>query len=136
MAVTTPDGLEYEVHQKDLATVLSDRWGNQTGNPRSFTRRGGVWTFGPIPQAGTTVRIDYYDEFPALSAPTDANYLTASSDLVIYAALSFAGDWFVDKRAPAWENRFQGIVSEIQNQADQDAMINAQVSAAYEFPED
>jgi hypothetical protein len=98
-------------------------------------RRGGVWKFGPTPLAGTVFRIDYYDEFPALSAPSDSNFLTAGpTDLVIYAALSYAGDWFVDKRAATWEARFQSIVTEIQNQADQDALINAEVSSAYDFP--
>jgi hypothetical protein len=129
-----PDGTEYEVKQKDLATVLKDRSGS--GCPRSFTRRGGVWEFGPMPPVGTVFRIDYYDEFPALSTPTDENFLTAGpTDLVIYAALTYAGEWFVDKRTPVWEQRYQSIVNEIQNQADQDALINAEVSSAYDIPD-
>jgi hypothetical protein len=139
IAITaTPPGLgENEVKQKDLETVLRDRWGGATGRPRSFVRRGGLWTFGPIPPVGTVFRIDYYDEFPALSKGTDTGYLTmGANDLVIYGALSFAGDWFIDKRAPLWEQRFEAIVAEIQNQADQDALVNAVASAAYEFPED
>jgi hypothetical protein len=99
-------------------------------------RRGGLWKIGPTPAVGTVFRIDYYDEFPALSAPTDSNYLTSGpTDCVIYAALSYAGEWFVDKRTPTWEARFQGIVSEIQNQADQDELINAEVAPAYHFPD-
>lgn len=134
ITATAPDGTEYEVKQKDLQTVLRDRTGS--GCPRSFTRRGGVWEFGPTPTVGTVFRIDYYDEFPTLSAPTDSNFLTAGpTDLVIFAALTYAGEWFVDKRTPVWEQRFQSVVAEIQNQADQDALINAVVSSAYDIPD-
>ena len=104
--------------------------------PSAYVRRGGLWKVGPTPAAGTAFRIDYYDEFPSLADPTDSGYLTTGpTDLVIYAALSYAGDWFVDKRAPAWEARFQSIVAEVQSQADQDALINAAVAPAYHFPE-
>jgi hypothetical protein len=135
ITVSTPYG-EKEVKQKDLATVLNDRSSGVADTPRSFVRRGGLWEFGPEPLVGTVIRIDYYDEFPTLSAPTDSNFLTAGpTDLVIYAALTYAGEWFVDKRTPTWEARFQSIVAEIQNQADQDALINAEASSAYCIPD-
>jgi hypothetical protein len=134
LTAVTPDGEERELAQRDLQTVLA--YATASGCPVAFTRRGGVWKFGPTPLAGTVFRIDYYDEFPALSAPSDSNFLTAGpTDLVIYAALSYAGDWFVDKRAANWEMRFQSIVTEIQNQADQDTLINAAVSSAYDIPD-
>lgn len=136
MTVTTPSGEEREVKQTDLQTVLQDRSGGSVGCPRSFTRRGGHWVFGPVPPVGTIFRIDYYDEFPALEGPTSSNYLTAgANDLVMYGALSFAADWFIDKRAPMFEARFMAIVNEIQAQADTDALINAQASAAYTIPD-
>jgi hypothetical protein len=91
MTATSPAGEEREVSQKDLATVLRDRWGGRIACPTSFVRRGGVWKFGPIPEAGTTIRIDYYDEFPTLSNPTDTNYLTSADDLVIYGGALLRG---------------------------------------------
>jgi hypothetical protein len=136
LTVTDPDGSEREVKKKDLQTVLEARKGGATGCPTGFARRGGAWTLGPIPAVNTTFRIDYYDEFGALSASGDTNYLTeAAADLVIYGALSYAGDWFVDKRAPLWEARFQAIKAEIEDQADKDELINAVSSAAYYIPE-
>jgi hypothetical protein len=136
LTVITPSGDEREVKQKDLQTVLRDRHGGVEGCPRGFVRRGGLWTFGPIPPVGTVFRIDYYDEFGAFDSPTASNYLTAgANDLVMYGALSFAADWFIDKRAPVFEGRFLAIVKEIQDQADTDALINAQSSAAYEIPD-
>jgi hypothetical protein len=136
MTATDPDGSEREVKKKDLQSVLYARAGGASGCPTAFARRGSVWAFGPIPAAGTSFRIDYYDEFGALSTPSDSNYLTeAAADLIIYGALSYAGDWFVDKRAPAWEARFQAIKGEIEDQAAQDELVNAVASSAYEIPE-
>lgn len=135
LTVTDEAGDEREVKQKDLSSVLNDRYLGGTC-PRSFTRRGGVWVFGPTPAVDTEIRVDYYSEFSALSADADSNFLTAGpTDLVIYGALSYAGDYFIDKRAPVWEARFQSIVSEIQMQADQDALMSAESSATYDYPD-
>jgi hypothetical protein len=60
----------------------------------------------------------------------------SADDLVIYAALSYAGDWFVDKRAADWEAKFLRIKGEIEDMAATDELVNAQVSPAYFFPED
>lgn len=134
MSVTAPDGTERVLKLKDLQTVLG--LASSTGCPSAYVRRGGLWKFGPTPDADTVFRIDYYDEFPALEDAADSNFLTAGpTDLVIYAALTYAGEWFVDKRTPTWEARFQQIVAEIQNQADQDELINAEVSSAYDIPD-
>lgn len=135
ISATPPGCEEREIKQKDLQSVLAlvpinDR-------PTGFARRGGYWQFGPTPPAGTVFRIDYYDEFPAFANATDTNYLTqGAQDLITYGALSFASDYFLDKRGPGFEATFLRIVNEIENQAQQDALINAEVSAAYEFPED
>ncbi len=132
----TPPGLdEKEVKKHDLQSVLElvpiiDR-------PRRFARRGGYWQFGPTPTAGTVFRVDYYDEFPTLSQASDTSYLTqGAQDLISYGALRYAGDYFLDKRRDDWENTFQTILGEINDQAQQDELINAVVSPAYEFPED
>lgn len=133
IAVTVND--VHEVKQSDLDTVL--KLAAFSGLPTRFTRRGSKWKFGPTPDIGTKFRIDYYDEFSDLVAPSDKNYLTVgANDLCIYGALSFAADWFIDKRAPMFEGRFMQIKQEIQDQADQDALLNAVVAPGIEFPED
>lgn len=124
-----------ELKQADLTSVLE--LAKFTGCPTHFTRRGSKWKFGPTPEVGTKFRIDYYDEFSDLVVASDKNYLTVgANDLCVYGALSFAADWFIDKRAPAFEGRFIQIKDEIQLQADQDALLNSQMSSAYDFPED
>lgn len=121
----------------DLETVRSLVKHGGAAAPQKYARRGGSWIIGPPPRNGDVFQIDYYTEFSSLSASSDTNYLTASADdLVIYAALSYAADWFIDKRAAMFEGRFQSILQEINDQTAQDELINSQVSAVYEFPED
>jgi hypothetical protein len=91
ITATPPGFAEKEVKQKDLQSVLHDV--PLLGRPTGFVRRGGLWQFGPTPPVGTNFRIDYYDEFPKLAAATDTGYLTqGAQDLIIYGALSYAGD--------------------------------------------
>jgi hypothetical protein len=121
----------------DLASVLRLVKYSNGSVPTKYVRRGGYWVIGAPPRVGDKFRIDYYTEFSSLSNSTDSNFLTVSADdLVIYAALSYAGDWFVDKRAADWEAKFLRIKGEIEDMAATDELVNAQVSPAYFFPED
>jgi hypothetical protein len=134
MSATPPGASEKELHQSDLQTVLDSR--QSTGRPTRFVRRGGYWVFGPSPVTGTVFRIDYYDEFPSFTNST-SNYLTnGAGDLITNAALVFACTFFNDKRRDQFELDFQTVRLEIEEQAAQDTLINAVVSAAYVFPED
>ncbi len=129
-----PGSYESEMTQSDLQTVLDLR--GRTGRPTNFVRRGGYWITGPLPEIGTKFRIDYYDEFPPLASGSD-NYLTnGAADMVTSAALVFACSHFNDKRKLDFEADFQTVKQEIEDQAAQDTLINASVSAAYQFPED
>jgi len=138
MTATDVDGGEREIKQADLQSVLALREPFYIAScPRKFVRRGGYWVFGPEPAVGTVFRIDYYDEFPTLTNDSDTNYLTqGAADLITYGALRFAADYFMDKRRDDFENTFQLIKGEIEDQAQTDALINAEVSAPYIFPED
>lgn len=134
LSATPPGGTERELTQSDLQSVLDLR--TRTGRPTHFVRRGGYWSLAPIPEIGTKFRIDYYDEFPALTAGAD-NYLTnGAADMVTSAALVFACSHFNDKRKLDFEADFQTVKQEIEDQAAQDALINASVAATYQFPED
>lgn len=134
MTAKPPGAKEAEVTQRDLQAVLELQ--GTTGRPTRFVRRGGYWLFGPTPEVGTVFRVDYYDEFPTLTGTTD-NYLTnGAQDLVINSALVFACAHFNDKRELKFENDFQVVRGEIEDQAQQDVLINSAVSGSYHFPED
>lgn len=73
--------------------------------------------------AGDEIEIEYYNEFdvsPSLSTTT--GYSLVMGDVVIYAALIYAADHFLDNRKADYDATFKGLVSELQAMADQDEM--------------
>lgn len=103
-----------------------------TGVPTSYYRGVEGYIVGPRPVAGTVVYISYYADSSGLSATTDHNWLTdAAPDLLIYAALSYAADYFLDERAQSFEQRYLSIAQDLQDMADDDELMNAQISPAY-----
>ena len=76
------------------------------GGPEFAARVQGQYNLWPYPQSYATLY--YYGSFGALVADTDTNtLLTFSPDVLRYAALSYAGDFFrMDERSD-WETRYQ-----------------------------
>lgn len=104
--------LEYVEMGKFLSTATS------TGIPKIYTRLQGTLKVKPTPTEDSTVTLVYYGEIPDLVEDTDETWLSAiSSDLLIYGALTFAADYFVDERKPAFEERFAQIYGELEEQA-------------------
>jgi hypothetical protein len=108
------------------------------GTPLIYARQGGVWLVGPYPAAGDVIRIDYYAELPPLIVGTDENVVSIIAwDLIVNAACSYAANYYVDKRAPAFEAQYQQILADLQSQADEDTLSgDAQVSPALVYPVD
>jgi hypothetical protein len=106
--------------------------------PRIFARRGDEWILGPFPEEGTEIRIDYFAALEEVSADADENVITlVCPTLAVYAALSYAGDHFKDKRRDDWENRYKQIRDELHGRHDEDELSGgAAVSAAYVWPSD
>jgi hypothetical protein len=100
--------------------------------PYFYCRDGSKWVLGPSPIEGLTVRIKYYSDL-GLEVDADQHTLTnVASDLFIYGALSYAADYFLDKRVERFEQRFQNILVDLQDQADLDELDGSHaVSPAY-----
>jgi hypothetical protein len=76
----------------------------------------------------------YYADYSALENDAAENSLTASAgDAVIYGALSYAADYYLDDRRGPFEERFLSILNELQLQADDDELINAAVAPSQSF---
>lgn len=105
--------------------------------PQFYYRKTNFWLLGPTPAQGDTVEIVYYAELSPLINPTDTNVLTLiAPDLLWYAALTFAGDFFVDRRSDKWEQRYQQILGQLQSQADEDELSGgAAVTPAFFYPQ-
>ena len=108
---------QYELSRVTMSRYRQLQDANEQGNPRFFTREQQRLLLYPSPTSGT-LTLYYYCDFPALVNNQDENDLTAvASDLVVYAALTYASDHFLDERAPIFEQKFNQFMAELQEQA-------------------
>lgn len=122
---------DHQLERRDLTTVL--QLAQTEGQPRYYARQGDYWILGPAPAEGTDVEIIYYASAAFPQDDTGSNTLTEkASDLVIYSALTFAGDHFTDRRVDKWIARYQYIVNALNDKATLEQMgSTATVSPAY-----
>ena len=108
-----------------------------TGAPEVYTRARGGFLVKPTPPVGTAISMIYYGQFDAIPLDTDENSLTnVAPDLLIYGALTFAADHFVDDRKQMFEERYKMIYSELEEQSrmvewDQSTMAIQPTQASY-----
>lgn len=98
------------------------------GLPDYFTRVKADVLLYPEPSSGV-VSLHYYQSFPAMTQDSDETTLAKiASDLIIYGALGYAADYFLDERAAIYEQKFQQFLFEIQEQANDAELVgNVQV---------
>jgi len=122
--------------KEDVTTVMQAA--RTFGIGRIYYRLGGTWIIGEAPNAGDIYTVVYYAEIGPLVNGTDENIITdIAPDLIIYKALTFAGDFFVDKRTPTWEQRYQSIAQTLQGMADADELSgDACVGMPIYWPDD
>lgn len=115
----------------DTQTILNFQ--NISGSPRYYARIDSNYRIGPFPAAGQSIFIHYYSDASALVADTDSNWITeVAPTLLIYAALSYAADYFLDDRKQMFEASYTQIAEQLQFMALQDELANASVSSAYD----
>lgn len=112
--------LYYDNHQLTrlpLAEFLTNKRSGQAGNPHFFTREGGKFLIDPTPESGSLI-LNYYSDFVEMTQDSDENSLAVfGSDLITYAALTYAADYYLDDRAPLFEQKYTVFLTEIQEQA-------------------
>jgi hypothetical protein len=88
------------------------------GEPAVYLRTGGSVQIKPVPALDASLSLIYYGELSAMDADTDTNEIAAiAPELIIYAALSFASDYFVDERKDAFESVYTRTYQELEEQA-------------------
>jgi hypothetical protein len=88
------------------------------GEPRVYTRVQAALKVKPFPAADTEITMIYYGEIPDLVQDSDTSWLSElAPDLLVYSALTFAADYFVDERKAAFEERFGSIYGELEEQS-------------------
>jgi hypothetical protein len=89
--------------------------------PKYYTRVGSSYLITPPlpadPTGTAAIYMVYYAAQPMLVNPTDSNFFSISlQDLLVYGALSYAGDYFVDDRTASFEARFTQLLNDIAEQ--------------------
>lgn len=132
ISVHTNDSVNrHKLVRCDLQTILD--YAVIPGQPRFYHREAGVIHIGPYPPANTTVWVHYYADATGLAADSDSNWLTEIAPaLLVYGALSYACDYFLDDRKSLFEQSYQQIADQLMIQATQDELENASISPAYD----
>ena len=115
----------------DLNTITQKRM-LLAAYPTHFHRIGANLIIGPVPAAGTVLYLNYYQDASLLSADTDTNWLTdAAPDLLIYAMLSYAADYYADDRKQLWEQTYLQIANDLADMAVQDELVGAAIGPTF-----
>lgn len=89
-------------------------------HPKYYTRVQGSYKVRPTPPEDYDITMIYYGEIPDLVADTDENFLSViSPDLLVYAALVYAADFFIDDRRDKFEEISVNLFNELQEQANE-----------------
>ena len=100
-----------------LPEILERQQNGEQGAPLYFCRQGGTYLISPSPSSGT-LSLDYYAQFIDMTADSDENILAqVASDLIIYAALTYASDYYIDERSPVFKGKYTQFMAEIQEQS-------------------
>ena len=98
--------------------MLEFRINSLSGTPLYFAREQANFLLYPSPLSGT-LTLNYYSQYEDMVNDSDENALAAiASDLIIYGALTYAADYFLDERTQLFEAKYQAFFTEIQQQAD------------------
>lgn len=120
-----------KLRRVDLQTILD--FAQVPGQPQYYYRETGTFTVGPYPPSGTIIWLNYYADVSQLSADTDTNWLTeVAPALLIYAALAYSADYYLDDRKAMFETSYQQIADQLVSMAQQDELGNASISQAYD----
>lgn len=89
----------------------------ESGSPHFYCREGASYLLFPMPSSGT-VYLNYYCSFTEMSSDSDENTLAKiASDAIIYGALIFASDYFLDERAQLFNQKYNEFLIEITEQS-------------------
>lgn len=127
----------YSIEYVDPATFMQTQ--DAPGNtPKIYTRIQGSLLIKPTPAVGTQLQLVYYGEIPDLPSDTDSNFLTEiAPDLLIYTALSYAADYYIDDRKQQFSDMADSAFMQLMEQSYETEMSQEGlvVSTSFSTPE-
>jgi hypothetical protein len=87
--------------------------GSVTDGPMWYVRKGSKWFIKPSLDAADTVTLTYYASFSFDDDADEHAVLTVAGDLLVYAGLCEAGEYFIDERTDRWEARYRALGEEL-----------------------
>lgn len=97
----------------------------ETGDPYYFAREGSSLLLSPQPSSGSLV-LNYYASFTEMATDSDESLLAQiAPDLIIYGALTYASDYYLDERSEVFGNKYMTFMSEIQEQANEQELTGS-----------
>jgi hypothetical protein len=116
--------------KSDLQTILTKA--AYQGQPKFYHIEEGIIYMGPFPPTDQPVFIHYYQNPTALSADGDTNWLTETHPLMlVYAALTYAADYYIDDRIKLFEDRYTQIRDNLVSMMQQDEVVNASIRPSF-----
>lgn len=106
------------------------------GVPVYYTRKLNKWLVTDQINPGATASVTYWPTQPPLVNDTDETPICiVAPDAVIYGALTYAADYFLDDRTTVWEGKFKEFVGSAEQLAEteEDETGTSIVSPAYEL---
>ena len=110
-----------------------------TGRPRYYTRKQNKFEFRPRGQTGDEINVVYFADPADLTNNADTNIFTdVCPDLLVYAAVLYAADYFNDSRKQVFEDTYNKLYAETAAlAADTDkATADASVRPAFDYAQD
>jgi hypothetical protein len=105
------------MENKDLGHFLRIPQAATGRDPQYYARVGASLLVKPTVPEGQVVTMVYYASQPSLLVDTDTNFFTTvAADLLIYGALSYAADYFVDDRVTSFEGRYGQLYNDLDEQ--------------------
>lgn len=82
--------------------------------PKAYSRLQSTFQIAGAVLAGSAIELHYYGAFSPFATADDANEISSMApDVVVYGALSIAGDFFQHPSTSAWEQRYEGYLAEV-----------------------
>jgi hypothetical protein len=87
--------------------------GDTSVGPMWYIRESTSWKIKPTLADGATVTLWYYATFTFANDAATHAVLTVAADLLVYAALQEAGEYFIDERTDRWAARYSALGEEL-----------------------